>query len=123
MPAGTFKLIVTDLKPDNIMINLEDLSIFEKSARDEYEHPLLQKHCSDGRIIYLSRNNFGISEKTTGLIQITADLDLAVRRDRPNNGCIQADRYRAPEGMFDAGYPYSADIWSLGVMVCSRNHP
>lgn len=103
------------------MIKVEDPSILEESARDEYEHPLPQKSCSDGRTIYLSRNDFGISEKTTGIIQIT-DFDLSVRGDRPNRGCIQAEIYRAPEVILDAGYSYSADIWSLGVMVCIELH-
>ncbi|KAJ5502977.1 hypothetical protein N7463_005851 [Penicillium fimorum] len=30
---------------------------------------------------------------------------------------IQTEIYRAPEVILDAGYPYSADIWSLGVML------
>ena len=60
-----------DLKPGNIMIKVEDPVILEESARDEYEHPLPQKSCSDGRTIYLSRNDFGISDETTGIIQFT----------------------------------------------------
>ncbi|CAG8306747.1 unnamed protein product [Penicillium salamii] len=106
---------VLDLKPDNIMIRVEDPSILEHSARDEYDHHLPQKMCPDGRIIYLSLNDLGISEKTTGIVQIT-DFDLSVRGGKPNKGCIQAEIYRAPEVVLDAGYSYSADIWSLGVM-------
>jgi serine/threonine protein kinase len=99
------------------MIKVEDPSILEESAKDEYENPLPQKSCPDGRTIYLSRNDFGISEEITGIIQIT-DFDLSVRGDRgPNKGCIQAEIYRAPEVILDAGYSYRADIWSLGVMV------
>ncbi|KAJ5585433.1 uncharacterized protein N7459_005233 [Penicillium hispanicum] len=109
-------VIHTDLKPDNIMIKVEDPSILDDSARDEHDNPLPQKTCSDGRMIYISRNNFGISEKATGIIQIT-DFDLSVRGDKPNRGCIQAEIYRAPEVILDAGYSYSADIWSLGVML------
>lgn len=113
---------VPDLKPDNIMIKVEDPVILEESARDEYDHPLPQKRCSDGRTIYLSRNDFGITDKTTGIIQIT-DFDLSVRGDRPNRGRIQAEVYRSPEVLLGAGYSYSADIWSLGVMVSQNGMP
>ena len=113
-------LITIDLKPDNIMVKVEDPSILEESAKDEYKHPLPQKVYPDGHTIYLSRNNFGSFRRTTGVINIT-DFDLSVRgdSDEPNSGCVQAEVYRAPEIIVDAGYSYSADIWGLGVMVCS----
>ena len=50
--------LYADLKPDNIMVRLEDPSILERDARDEYDHPLPQKVVDD-RTIYLSRNNYG----------------------------------------------------------------
>lgn len=110
----------TDLKPDNIMVKIEDQSILDRDVQDEFHNPLPQKRCSDGRTIYLSRNNYGQPLATTGIIRIT-DFDLSVRGDVPNSGCIQAEVYRAPEVIVDAGYTYSADIWSLGVMVNSQN--
>ncbi|PKY06200.1 kinase-like protein [Aspergillus campestris IBT 28561] len=109
-------VIHTDLKPDNIMVKLEDPSILEESAKDEYEHPLPQKTNLHGRTVYLSRNNYGLPRKTTGIIQIT-DFDLSVSGDQPHDGCIQAEIYRAPEVILDAGFSYSADIWNLGVML------
>ncbi|KAB8208123.1 glycosyl hydrolases family 28-domain-containing protein [Aspergillus parasiticus] len=87
---------VPNLKPDNIMVKIEDQSILEESAKDEYEDPLPQKICPDGRTIYLSRNNYGPTLKTTGIIAITY-FNLSVPGDRPNSGCIQAEIYRAPE--------------------------
>lgn len=110
-----------DLKPDNVMVKIEDPSILERDARDEYDHPLPQKHV-DGRVIYLSRNNYGHPAVATGIIQIT-DFDLAVFGDARHTGCIQAEVYRAPEVVLDAGYSYSADIWSLGVMVSTFLSP
>ncbi|EHY60976.1 Serine/threonine-protein kinase SRPK [Exophiala dermatitidis] len=109
-------IIHTDLKPDNIMVKLEDPSILERDAEDEFKHPLPQKHCEDGRVIYLARNDYGQFRRPVGVIRIT-DLDLAVSGDILRKGCIQAELYRAPEVILDVGYSYSADIWSLGVML------
>lgn len=99
------------------MVRLEDQSILEKDALDEFNNPLPQKKCDD-RTIYLSRNNYGRPTSVTGIVSIT-DFGLSVRGDGPYNGCIQAEPYRAPEVILDAGWTYSSDIWNLGVMVRS----
>lgn len=98
------------------MIRMEDLALLAESAQAEFDHPLPQKYCEDGRIIYLSRNNYGPPRKITALVRIT-DFDLAIDGDVPRKGLIQAEVYRAPEVILNAGFSYSADIWSLGVLV------
>lgn len=97
------------------MVKIEDPSVLEGAVRDEYDHPFPQKNI-DGRTIYLSRNDFGKFRIPGGIIQIT-DFDLSVSGNKQQTGCIQAEVYRAPEVILDAGYAYSADIWNLGVMV------
>ena len=81
------------------------------------ENPLPQKKYDD-RTIYLSRNNYGQPATVTGIVSIT-DFGHSVQGDDSNNGCIQAEVYRAPEVILEAGWTYSADIWNLGVMVIS----
>lgn len=98
------------------MVKLEDASILERDAEDEFKHPLPQKHCEDGRVMYLARNNYGQFRRPIGVVRIT-DFDLATMGSISHKGCIQAETYRAPEVILDVGYTYSADIWSLGVMV------
>lgn len=98
---------------------MEDSSLLAEAARQEYETPLPQKRCDDGRIIYLPRNDYGHPARTLGLVCI-ADFDMAVYGDMGQDGCISAEVHRAPEVVLDAGYTYSADIWSLGTMVSYR---
>lgn len=101
------------------MVKLEDPSILERDAEDEFKHPLPQKHCEDGRVIYLARNDYGQFQRPTEVIRIT-DFDLAVLGGIPHKGCIWAGVNRAPKAILDVGYTYSADIWSLGVMVSAE---
>jgi serine/threonine-protein kinase SRPK3 len=109
--------LAADLKPDNIMIRIEDARMFEKDAIEEYNNPLPEKQLDD-RTIYLSRNNYGPLARPTGIIQLV-DFDLAVhsKSGELHYGAIQGEIYRAPEVILNSGYSYSADIWSLGVMV------
>ncbi|KAL8843403.1 MAG: hypothetical protein Q9176_002016 [Flavoplaca citrina] len=97
------------------MVRLEDKSMLERDARDEMENPLPQKKYDD-RTVHLSRNNYGQPATVTGIVSIT-DFGHSVRGDDFNNGCIQAEVYRAPEVILEAGWTYSADIWNLGVML------
>ncbi|KAL9562551.1 hypothetical protein ACKAV7_013308 [Fusarium commune] len=110
-------VIHADLKPDNIMIRIEDSKMFERDAIEESNNPLPEKQLDD-RTIYLSRNNYGPLARPTGIIQLV-DFDLAVH-SKPGElhyGAIQGEKYRAPEVILNTGFSYSSDIWSLGVML------
>lgn len=112
-------MALVDLKPDNIMVEPENSSIFEPEVQSEYHQPLPQKTGTDGRTLYFSRSDFGATVGVTGWVELT-DFGYSVLGTSPQSGPIQAEVYRAPEVILDAGYSYSADIWNLGVMVCHK---
>ena len=110
------KLVFPDLKPDNIILDLEDQQVVDQIVRDETEDPSPYKEDGD-RVVYPCRN-FGPYRKTPGRPKIT-DFGSAVRGDvsRPHTHPIQANLFQAPEVILQAEWTYSADIWNLGVMV------
>ena len=97
------------------MVMLEDKSLLDIAAREEYEDPVPQKRL-EGRTVYLSRSNYGPLKRVAGLVEIS-DFGLAVPGDRPNSGPIQAEIYRAPEVILGLGWSYKADIWSIGCIL------
>ena len=109
-------LAVTDLKPDNILVGIENQAVIDELVNDEAEEPTPRK-LKDGRAFYLSRN-FGDFQGPPGRPKI-ADFGLAVRGDvpQPHNHPIQPNLFQAPEVILRAGWTYSVDIWNLGVMV------
>lgn len=75
-----------DLKPDNVLVKIEDPSILERDALDEYNNPLPQK-VMDDRTIYLSRNKYGPFAVPAGLIQIS-DFGFSVSGTIAQSGCM-----------------------------------
>lgn len=72
------------------------------------------------RSIYLSHNDFGPLELYVVMPKVT-DFGLAQSGDSsvPLRYIIQPPLYHAPEVILGTGWTYSADIWNLGVLVCS----
>ncbi|KAJ0419022.1 kinase-like protein [Aspergillus carlsbadensis] len=85
------EIVHTDVKADNIMLGINDDSVFSDFEEKELERPVPRKEVSpDGRLIYMSR-------------------DLRV----PKNPNI----YRTPEVIIRAPWTYSVDIWNVGCMI------
>ncbi|KDR82451.1 hypothetical protein GALMADRAFT_237777 [Galerina marginata CBS 339.88] len=110
-------VIHTDIKPENILVRLESLSVLDDVAKAEADEPSPRKVLED-RTIYLSRNNFGDPKSGPGRPVIT-DFDSATRGDvsHPLTHPIQPDPYRSPEATLGAPWTYSTDIWNLGLML------
>ncbi|KAK5191507.1 hypothetical protein LTR92_008680 [Exophiala xenobiotica] len=112
------------LKPENVLIGIEDHEVIRELIEDEQKTPTPAKVSGD-RLIYAHRN-FGDFKRAPGRPTI-ADFRLAVKvtDDKPFNHPIQADLLQAPEVILRAGWSYSADIWNLGVMIWDllEGHP
>lgn len=108
-----------DLKPGNIILPLENMTLLDDIAKCEAIYPSPRKLVGD-REIYISPNRLGPFKdgKSPGPPKIM-DFNCSVRGDgaKPLTHTIQAASFRAPEVILGMPWTYSADIWNLGLMV------
>ena len=109
----------TDIKADNILIELADIDLLENFVQDEIASPPPREFVG-GIPIYASRR-FGLP-KQTGEIVISY-IGSAVRGDERQIHDVQPDVYRCLEVMLKTEWSYSADIWNVGAMVCHSAIP
>jgi serine/threonine protein kinase len=108
-----------DLKMDNILVGFEHPSVIENFVQKQARYPMPRKY-NNGRSIYLSHNDFG-PPKSFRMLPRIADFGLAQSGDgsEPLLHPIQPPLYHAPEVLLGTSWTYSADIWNLGILVCS----
>lgn len=109
------------MQPNNILLGVEDDSIFAEMERDESENPSARKQVDHDRFIYVSR-----SMPLTRGEPMLSDLGEA-RRAGEGSPCkhqslIMPTIYRAPEVMLGMEWDSKVDIWALGQTVCF-NYP
>ena len=104
----------TDIKADNIMLSIEDDSLFSDFEKEELRNPSPRKVVEDARSIYVSRE-LGMP-KTFGNV-ILCDFGSAVRGDVEHREDVQPAVYRAPEVILEAPWSYQIDIWNTACMV------
>ncbi|EDO03637.1 hypothetical protein SS1G_06118 [Sclerotinia sclerotiorum 1980 UF-70] len=107
------QLVHTDIKPDNMMTDIEDNSILDAFIEAELECPSPRK-LINSVTVYASRM-FDVPKRSgdTAL----SDFGSAVRGDEKRNHGAGAQVYRAPEVMIKAAWSYPVDIWNVGVMI------
>ncbi|KAI1855941.1 hypothetical protein JX265_012024 [Neoarthrinium moseri] len=103
----------SDIKADNIMFGVTDVSVFAEFEEEEIQKPCPRKEV-EARTIYTSR-----AIKSPGQIgpPVLCDFGSAVFGDSDHLECVQPNVYRAPEVTLRASWDYKIDIWNVGCMA------
>ncbi|KAJ5843398.1 uncharacterized protein N7525_001139 [Penicillium rubens] len=107
------QLVHTDIKSDNILQELEEMSILDRFTDTEIKHPSARKTVNN-MPIYASRQ-FELPQEPSRAV--LSDFGSAVRGDEKRNHDAQPTIYRSPEVMLKIEWSYPVDIWNVGVMV------
>ncbi|KAF2211363.1 hypothetical protein CERZMDRAFT_121572 [Cercospora zeae-maydis SCOH1-5] len=108
-------VIHTDINPSNIMLTVDDESLFVDYANLEAEEPSPAKVIDDTRTIYGSRN-LGLPKDALWGQPVLCDFGEA-RIGSLHRGLIQPELYRAPEVLFDMSWSSAVDIWNVAVLM------
>ncbi|KAI0805371.1 kinase domain protein [Xylaria sp. FL0064] len=114
------RLIHTDIKDDNIMMNIENDAVLKDFVNFHKKNPLPNHvRTKDGRITYLSQPDFG-PLRSTRLLPVLADFNTAfpgLDENHAHLAAIQSHCCRAPEVLLGCPWSYSVDIWSFGLLM------
>lgn len=109
------KHFLIDIKADNIMLGIEDDSVFTEFEEKELQRPVPRKEVDiDGRMIYMFQDI--TMPKHIGA-PVLCDFGSAMLGDQRHSEFIQPNIYRAPEVILEASWTYNVDIWNVGCMV------
>ena len=109
-----------DLKLSNIMLGVEDESVFEDYEQAENLTQSLRKRVSQDRSTYASRS-FRKPHKHAYGPPILCDFGEARIGIDHAHVEIQSEIYKAPEVLMETGWTHSADIWNAACLVCSSS--
>lgn len=102
---------ISDLQPSNLLMGIDDESVFSEYEKDEAENPILRK-VGDDRTIYISRP-FALTFGPP----LLCDLSEARLGNEEHQDNIMPDVYRAPEVILGMKWDYKVDIWNVAMVV------
>ena len=109
---------LADLKLSNIMLGIEDESVFIDYEQAEHSNPSQSKHISQTRRIYASRPFRSPHDYAYGPPVLCDFGEARIGIDHAHEE-IQPEIYKAPEVLMETGWTHSADIWNAACLVCS----
>ncbi|KAE8352212.1 protein kinase [Aspergillus coremiiformis] len=111
------RLVHTDIKADNLMLNVADQSILDDFERAELESPSPRKMIDSSRSIYTSRS-FNKPKNGQYGYPVLCDFGEARLGDVHHTGpFVQPHIYRAPEVTFEMPWGPPVDIWNVGTLI------
>ena len=107
-----------DLKLSNIMLGVEDESVFVDYEQAENSSPSPSKHVSQDRRIYASRSFRSPHNHAYGPPILCDFGEARIGIDNAHVE-IQPEIYKAPQVLMETGWTHSADIWNATCLVMS----
>ena len=115
-------MAIADLKTDNLMLSLEDITMLADFAKAEEENPSARKKINDSRTIYKSRRfRPPVGGKGFGLPVLCDFGEARIGMAQQTGPFVQPHIYRAPEVIFEMSWGSAVDIWNLAGLVSASS--
>ncbi|KAK5745971.1 hypothetical protein LTR17_001101 [Elasticomyces elasticus] len=112
------KIIHTDLSPTNVLMGINDPSVFATFEEHEAQAPVPRKS-AHSRTIYMSRP----MPLTTAFPKISDFSEARFVGETVRNDLIMPEAYRAPENILGMPWGHEVDIWGFGMMLWDLYEP
>lgn len=117
------QVVHLDLKPDNIMISIEDDTMLERFAKAESKHPTPRKIVDNTLTIYTRRPLPTPKDDRYGVPVLCDFGEARIGKTHTTGPLIQPHNSRAPEVIFEMPWGPPVDIWSVGCLVSPTGAP
>ncbi|KAK5696512.1 hypothetical protein LTR97_007815 [Elasticomyces elasticus] len=112
------KIVHTDLSPTNVLMGINDPSVFATFEEHEAQAPVPRKAVQN-RTIYMSRP----MPLTSAFPKISDFSEARFADDTAQNDLIMPEAYRAPENILGMPWGHEVDIWGFGMMLWDLYEP